>query len=219
MLAAEELLEQQIEEGARDWRRPAMPPADQWAGLVERIRLGDPDGLEVLYRHFSKGVRYFLFRQLGLQELEDKVHDTFLIVVDAIIRGELREPDRLMGYIRTVVRRQVAAHIDVVTQSRRSGGLELEAEEAVPDSRADQEVSAIQEQRAEIMKDLLMGISDRDREILTRFYLDEHSVDRICRDLGLTRDQFRLLKNRAKARLCEAGRQKIFTKTCENFGA
>ena len=46
--------------------------------------------------------------------LDDKVHDTFLVVVQAIRRGELRDPQRLMGFVRTVVRRQVAAHIDKV---------------------------------------------------------------------------------------------------------
>src|ERR1051326_6747753 len=72
-----------------------------WAELVEKIRLNDPDGLEELYRVFSRGVRYYLCRQLGPQDLDDRVHDTFLVVAQAIQRGELREPDRLMGYVRT----------------------------------------------------------------------------------------------------------------------
>jgi hypothetical protein len=46
-----------------------------------------------------------LCRQLGPQDLDDKVHDTFLIVVQAIRKGELREPERLMGFVHTVVRR------------------------------------------------------------------------------------------------------------------
>lgn len=97
--------------------RPASPPgADSgaphpdvdWLDLVERIRCGDPSGMTDLYALFSRGVRFYLCRQLGPQELDDKVHDTFLIVVQAIRRGELREPERLMGFVRTIVRRQVA---------------------------------------------------------------------------------------------------------------
>src|SRR5713101_5412449 len=72
-----------------------------------------------LYKLFSKGIRFYLCRQLGPQELDDKVHDTFVVVVMAIRRGELREPERLMGFVRTIVRRQVAAHIDRVVHSRR----------------------------------------------------------------------------------------------------
>src|ERR1017187_8294479 len=78
-----------------------------WASLVEKIRQNNPDGMEELYRVFSRGVRFYLCRQLGPQDLDDRVHDTFLIVAQAIQRGELREPDRLMGYVRTIVRRQV----------------------------------------------------------------------------------------------------------------
>ena len=80
-----------------------------WPVLVQAIKEGRDEGMEQLYKLFSRGIRYFLCRQLGPQELEDKVHDTFLIVVNASRRGDVREPERLMGVVRTVVRRQVAA--------------------------------------------------------------------------------------------------------------
>ncbi len=94
--------------------------------LVERIRFGLSDGMEDLYQLFSKGIRFYLCRQLGPQELDDKVHDIFVVVVQAIRRGELREPERLMGFVRTVVRRQVAAHIDKAVHGRREQ-MELDA--------------------------------------------------------------------------------------------
>ena len=86
-------------------------PADL-AGLVMRIERSDESGMQEFYQLFARGVRFYLCRQLGLQDVDDKVHDIFLIVVHAIQRGDLREPERLMGFVRTVVRRQVAAHID-----------------------------------------------------------------------------------------------------------
>src|SRR3974390_2589440 len=74
--------------------------------LVTRIRDGRTDGMTELYQLFSKGIRFYLCRQLGPQEIDDKVHDTFVVVVQAIGKGELREPQRLMGFVRTVVRGQ-----------------------------------------------------------------------------------------------------------------
>jgi RNA polymerase sigma-70 factor (ECF subfamily) len=187
------------------------PPPQQnarWEQLVEQIRAGDPEGMESLYRVFARGVRFYLCRQLGPQELEDKVHDTFLIVVHAIRRGELREPERLMGFIRTVVRRQVAAHIDQAVQSRRER-VEVDSGAQVVDARFNPEEVLVLKQRAEIVVRALRDVSERDREILTRFYLLEETQEEICRTMSLTETQFRLLKSRAKARFGELGKKKL----------
>lgn len=180
----------------------------RWADLVSRIRGNDQAALEELYRIFSRGIRYYLCRHLGPQELDDKVHDTFLIVVQSIQSGALREPERLMGFVRTVVRRQVAAFIDQAVQSRREFA-DLEMGGRVPDARQNPEQRAINEQRADLMVKVLRGISQRDREILTRFYLYEQTQEQICQEMDLTETQFRLLKSRAKARFGELGRRRL----------
>ncbi len=179
-----------------------------WRRLVGKICSGDPMGMEELYGVFSRGVRFYLCRQLGPQELEDKVHDTFLIVLQAIQRGELREPDRLMGFVRTIVRRQVAGYIDNVVQARREQ-TDLDSGLAICDERSNPEQDAISRQRVEIMRRVLNGISSRDREILTRFYLLGQAQERICEEMGLSDTQFRLLKSRAKARFGELGRRTL----------
>jgi RNA polymerase sigma factor (sigma-70 family) len=186
-------------------RGPGFP---NWNELVERIKAGDPKGLEELYAIFSRGIRFYLCRQLGAQELDDKVHDTFLIVAQAIQRGELREPERLMGFVRTVVRRQVAAYIDTVVQTRREQ-MDLDSGVAIADRSEDPEQKAMDTERSLIMLRVLNGMSARDREILTRFYLREQSPEQICREMKLTETQFRLLKSRAKARFAELGRRKL----------
>ena len=179
-----------------------------WRRLVSKICAGDPLGMEELYGVFSRGVRYYLCRQLGPQELEDKVHDTFLIVVQAIRRGELREPDRLMGFVRTIVRRQVAAYIDNAVQTRKEQA-GLESGLTICDGRSNPEQDAIARQRTEIMLGILQRLSRRDRDILTRFYLLGQSQERICGEMRLSDTQFRLLKSRAKARFGELGKRSL----------
>jgi RNA polymerase sigma-70 factor (ECF subfamily) len=185
-----------------------------WVELVERIRSGESDGMAELYQLFSKGIRFYLCRQLGPQELDDKVHDTFVVVVQAIRRGELREPQRLMGFVRTIVRRQVAAHIDKVVHSRREQ-VELDPSIRLADPRDNPEESAIFHQNTELIHRVLNELNDRDREILTRFYLAEQSQDQICTEMSLTETQFRLLKSRAKARFGELGKKKISQKSLQ----
>src|SRR5271169_4250777 len=179
-----------------------------WGILVERIRTGATDGMEELYQLFSKGIRFYLCRQLGPQELDDKVHDTFVVVVQAIRRGELREPQRLMGFVRTVVRRQVAAHIDKAVHSRREQ-MDLDSSARVVDPHGNPEEAAIFRQRADLIQRVLGELSVRDREILTRFYLQEQGQEQICSEMTLTETQFRLLKSRAKARFGELGKKKL----------
>jgi len=185
-----------------DSSRPA------WTELVGKIRENDPDGLEELYRVFSRGVRFYLCRQLGPQDLDDRVHDTFLVVAQAIQRGELREPDRLMGYVRTIVRRQVAAQIDDNVLNRKQQ-FDLDWGLAVRDTRRNPEQDAIRRQNNQIAARVLKSIAPRDREILIRFYLWEQPAEQICAEMGLSDTQFRLLKSRAKARFGQIGKKTV----------
>lgn len=195
---------------------PAATPGPNWSELVEKIKVDDQSGMEDLYRVFSRGVRFYLCRQLGPQDLEDKVHDTFLIVVQAVRRGELREPERLMGFVRTVVRRQVAGHIDQAVHSRRQQ-VGLESGTAVMDLNRSPEETAIHQQHEEIARTVLNSISKRDREILTRFYLLEQSQQQICTQMNLSETQFRLLKSRAKARFGELGKRRLARRSTSRF--
>jgi RNA polymerase sigma-70 factor (ECF subfamily) len=187
--------------------RPGYSPVE-WGILVNQIKIGEETGMEQLYKLFSRGIRYYLCRQLGPQELEDKVHDTFLIVVNAIRRGDLREPERLMGFVRTVVRRQVAAYIEQAVHNRREQA-DLESGITVADRKQNPEQEAMIRQKAELMESALSALSERDREILVRFYLKEQAQEQICREMDLTETQFRLLKSRAKAKFGEIGKKKL----------
>src|SRR5581483_2575412 len=186
--------------------------AIDWPLLVQQIKAGSDDGMEQLYKLFSRGIRYYLCRQLGPQELDDRVHDTFLIVVNAIQRGDLREPERLMGFVRTVVRRQVAAQIDRLVHSRRDK-VDIDSSSRLPDHTANPEQRLVSREVTDMMLAILKSLSDRDREILTRFYLREQTQEQICREMELTETQFRLLKSRAKARFGELGKKRLQQKS------
>jgi RNA polymerase sigma-70 factor, ECF subfamily len=157
-------------------------------------------------------VRFFLYRQLGPRDLDDKLHDVFVIVAQAIQRGDLRDPERLMGYVRTVIRRQVAGHIEEAIQERRNH-TDLDGTLVLADHHPDPEREAIEQQNDELAMRVLRSIAKRDREVLIRFYLDEQTPERICREMGLTETQFRLIKSRAKARFGELGKRRFALKS------
>ncbi len=182
-----------------------------WAELVERVRSGEPSGMEELYRVFSKGIRFYLCRQVGPQDLDDKVHDLILIITQSIRNGDLREPERLMGYVRTIVRRQVAAHIDTMVQARRNQ-TDLEYGLGLTDIGPNPERRVINEQNMALAMRILNSLHKREREVLMRFYLKEQTADQICSEMDLTETQFRLIKSRAKARFGELGKRRLAPK-------
>ena len=182
----------------------------KWVALVARIQAGDPRGEEELYGVINGGVRFSLYRQIPLQEVDDKVHNIFMIVLEAIRERRLREPERLMGFIGTVARRQVAAYIHSAVEIRRIC-VPIDSEPGFPGIPVDSgiEDGIFGREVSELVSTTLMRLPESEREILRRFYLEHQTLKRICAEMGLTETQFRLLKYRAKANFGAAGRKAL----------
>ena len=172
---------------------------DRWSLTVHRICQGDREAVEQLYLYFGRGIRLFLLRQVGPQELEDRVHDAFLLVVGAIRRGEIRNPSRLPGFIRTVLRRQVADHTRAAVHERRTC-IDAETAYDLRDGHRSPEDVFNLKQRVALMHGMLQQLDGVDRDLLVRFYINEEAPEAICAALNMSVGQFRLRKWRAKAR-------------------
>ncbi len=192
-----------------------QPENSTWCQLVDGISKRDPKAIEELYSRFSRGIRLLIARQLGQQDLDDHVHDVFLITMDAIQNGELRNPDCLPGFVSTVTRRRIANQINKNVW-KRNKEVDAETDIQLPSTRKNPEQVAIDSESLRIMKAVLLELHPRDREILSRFYLSGQAAHLICEEMGLTEVQFRLLKSRAKARFSEYGRRKLAQRS-ENF--
>lgn len=189
----------------------------RWSALVMAIQAGDHAAMEELYAVLSGGIRIYIQRQLGTEEIDDHVHDTFLVLVAAIQQGEIREPGRLMGFVRTVVRRQIASWIGRLQQARKDQDLVDPASLQVYDRRCTPEERAIASQNYGIIARALESLNDRQREILIRFYLLEQPQEQICEEMDLTLNQFRLMKSRAKACFGRTGRKNLIRESLERL--
>jgi RNA polymerase sigma-70 factor (ECF subfamily) len=190
--------------------RPASsaPTADpDWNAIVTRIREGDSSAQAKLYEVFARGMRFVIHRQLGLEGLEDNLHECYLVTLEAIQKGQLREPERLMGFVRTVVQRQVCLQIGKRAEARRRI-LRMDARdmEQIHQGEAGPERAMAERQRIELMRQEVEKLPPRDREVLTRFYLRQQTKEEICLEMDLTSTQFRLAKSRSKAKLTASAR-------------
>lgn len=169
--------------------------------LVEKIAAGDVRAKEELYELLSRGIRFVLARQLPRSEdVEDELHNVFLIVVNTITGGHLQAPERLIGFVNGVVRHRIASKIEEIIRMRRH---ETFSDFAVGGTNADIEMTIANHERKDLAMDVLRSMSANERDILTRFYLNERTAEEICCDMHLSETQFRLLKSRAKARFVE----------------
>lgn len=182
-------------------------PLPSFSEVVENVRNGHPDGLDQLYRIF-RILSGSLRRQVGYQDFEDRMHDMFIVVVEAIRDGRLREASALPSYIHGVARLSLCSHIGVRTRHERlSGSLRHWVTLRQPTETPEDALAG--REREQIMRQLLASLSVKEREILTRFYIREQTKQQICQEMRLTDTQFRLTKSRAKQRLSRIGHQHL----------
>ena len=174
-----------------------------WASLVERVRNGDDLAREELCAELADLARARLHWGVDPQLLDDKLHDVLVSLLEAIRDGAIRDPERLIGFVRTLSRRRVSLHIRANIQ-RRSHFVPIGRMDFAAPAEESPEAAARRSENFETLRRLLRRVCARDREILLRFYLDEQAPERICREMGLTATQFRLYKSRALARCSQA---------------
>jgi RNA polymerase sigma factor (sigma-70 family) len=173
---------------------------------VDRIRDGDETGVESLYAWLNCGVRAGLYRRLGTQPVDDRLHEILVVVLEAIRSGDLREPERLGAFVSTVARRSVAAEIRIAINRRRRMVDSATCIVSAPASLSPEARAADREQSATILS-MLRGLKPRDRELLTRFYLQEETPLEICQGMHISPTQFRLWKSRAIAKCYASARR------------
>ncbi len=182
----------------------ARPGSDPSAELVLRIRSGDPAAEAELVQRFSRALS-FLLRRLTRDEAaaEDLFQETFRRVIEKVRDGELREPEKLPGFVSSMGRNLFLASVRRSGRRRQWQG-DLEAPETFPDPAPGQLSKLLAGERAAAVRQVLAELrNDRDREILSRYYIADENKEDICRDLELTDLHFNRVLFRARQRYKE----------------
>jgi len=131
---------------------------------------------------------------------DDILHDVFLSVTRAIQSGEVREPDRLHGYILGTAYRMCCRSLQKAVVARRNMALDPVLR-VTGRPEAGIETDLAEAQRLRTVEELIRSLPEIDQVIVRRFYLDEVEWETIAAELDLTPTQFRLRKNRALSRM------------------
>jgi RNA polymerase sigma-70 factor, ECF subfamily len=186
--------------------------------FVSRIMAGDRQAEAELIDSYGRGVRIIIRREgADATIIDDLCQETFRIVLEKIRRGDIREPERLSGFIRSVAKNLVTEHFRRVARERLT-----DTEEAVrllTSSAPNQLERLLQKEKAVLVWQVLREMrNERDIQVLLRYHLAEDTKEQICADLGLTSLQFNLVLHRARERYRQLYRQMMRDKQIEGLG-
>src|SRR5215510_14988666 len=95
------------------------------AQLVKRIMDGNLSAEEELVASYSRGVSRAIMANGGRPEVENLSQETFKLALEKIRHGEVREPEKLSGFIISLARNLAIGYI-----RRARSGREIEIEAA-----------------------------------------------------------------------------------------
>lgn len=181
--------------------RPDGDEAEVATGLVRRIASGDASAESELVERYSRGVLYLL-RRLAPELADDLHQETFRVVLERLRRRELDEPEGLVGFLRGIARNLVIAERRKSARRRTEADEEELAQAVHP---APGQLSAVLlDEEAETVRQLIRELpTERDRELLLRFYVTEEDKESLCTDLGLDSLHFNRVLFRARQRFKE----------------
>ena len=185
--------------------RPLETIAKRTSGAASLVRLiegGDRQAEEELCRRYHRGVSIIIERQGVNQDFVcDLCQETLVMVIRKIRGGEVRDPDCLSGYIKSVARNVAIAHFR--KESKIASRAEISEEVLPVESPPSQFESLLQKEQARIVRKVIGEMKDRDQQILLRYFIAEQDKEEICHDLGLTSHDFNLVLHRARRRFKE----------------
>lgn len=167
------------------------------ASYIESLRAGEPRTQEHFVAYFTTLLHLKLRSRLNSpQAIEDVRQETFARVLNSLRKeGSLRQPESLGAFVNTVCNNVLLEHY---RSNSRNESLDDESRPELPDTGLDAlGVVAAQQLKAKV-REILLDMPERDRELLKAVFLDELDREEICREFGVDREYLRVLLFRAK---------------------
>ncbi len=175
------------------------------ADYVRRLVDGDPETELNFIRYFSQLLRLKLRRRLrSAHDVEDVSQETLKRVYQIIRDGEgVRQPERLGAFVNSI-----CGH--VLQEKYRDLQRHPQVEEDREDEQGrdvDLDAPFVSGARKKFVQRALQELSEKDRDLLRKVFLEERDREEVCRELGITPTYLRVLLHRAKNRFREIAEQ------------
>jgi RNA polymerase sigma-70 factor (ECF subfamily) len=170
----------------------ALPTAQQQSRLAERIRGQEPSAEEELVRLFGDRVRFLVLARTRDPEVaRDLTQDVMLAVVRALRGDQLRDPERLAGFVYGTARNVINNHLRVRSRSPKEDPIDAAEHVTIA-------VDAVDNgERIALVRRTLATLDPTDRRILLLTLVDGLKPGEIGARLGLSSEVVRARKSRA----------------------
>ena len=168
--------------------------------LVEQIQKGDLASEARMVSRYKDGL-FFMLRKSSNADIADEVsQETWAVVLQKVREGAINDPQKLAAYIVQIGRNQLIMYFRKNARNQGLDGQEASIEDQSIQSNAYASYES-EELTASVRQVLEELDTDRDKELLIRFYLREEDKSKVCSDLGLSAEHFSRVLYRAKGRL------------------
>jgi RNA polymerase sigma-70 factor, ECF subfamily len=178
--------------------RTVIQEANDQLTLVRLIQESDQQAKLDLVGRYGGVVLMIMRREVrDAATAEDLYQETFRIVFEKIMSGDVREPEKLSGFICSVARNLALYYFRRAARRKEIGQLDEAALHACPGLNQFQQL--LQKENAALIRKILRLMpNERDRQALFRFYIANHERKQICADLGFSPPHFNHVLHRAR---------------------
>jgi RNA polymerase sigma-70 factor, ECF subfamily len=164
------------------------------AGLRDR----DPEAEAHFVAHFRKPIWLKAQRQLRAPDLaEDACQETLLRVFLYFRSGkQLENPERLPAFVHTVCHNVT---LEMIRSKTRYSQMP-ESGYDTPDSGSGPHGELVTRERKELVREILAGLPEKDRDLLRMAMLEEADKEELCKRFDASEPYLRVLLHRARTR-------------------
>lgn len=169
--------------------------------LTERIYAGDSQAEQLLVSQYWKSLFFILNRRAQDPDLAaDIAQDALLLVISKARKGEVENPDAISAFIRQIGINLLIAHYR--KEQRRKTDTNDDIQVQFPDDAVSVQRKLQGEEAQLLVQQIVNELpTERDKDLLFRFFVYEQDKAVICQELDLTAAHFDRVLHRARSRL------------------
>ncbi len=169
--------------------------------LAEKITQGDSHASNAFVQMNYRWLLFIIRKKFSQSNNhEDIVQDSFMLVINKLQQGKVRETKAILGFLRTTA---INIGFEYLRKDKKfTSAVDQEYLEMIEDAQDGILSTLIWNDKVKYVKQVMSELKvQRDKDILIKFYFHDQDKPAICEELNLSREHFDRVLYRAKQRL------------------